>query len=33
MGWDAIALIFVATVPWIVWVLIYYVRETKKNRS
>jgi hypothetical protein len=30
---DAIALIFFSTVPWIVWVLIYYFRELRKGQQ
>ncbi|GBE30764.1 hypothetical protein BMS3Bbin04_01800 [bacterium BMS3Bbin04] len=30
---DAILLIFFATVPWIIWVLIYYFREMRKERG
>lgn len=29
---DAIALIVFSTVPWIIWVLIYYFREMRKGR-
>jgi hypothetical protein len=30
---DAILLIFFSTVPWIIWVLIYYFREMRKGEQ